>query len=70
MAIRWQPIQLEAGWEANHRALRRCHGCGVYARLVEQVEGALRCPPCAEKARQAHEAERRGRDATEINFLL
>ena len=41
----------------HHRALRRCHGCGAYARLVEESKGALRCERCAEKARQEQERE-------------
>lgn len=49
--MRWQPIQLELEVEAHHRALRRCHGCGAYAR-VEEVEGTLRCERCAKKARR------------------
>lgn len=49
--MRWQPMQLELEVEAHHRALRRCHGCGAYAR-VEEVEGALRCERCAKKARR------------------
>jgi uncharacterized paraquat-inducible protein A len=49
--MRWQPMQLELEVEANHRALRRCHGCGAYAR-VEEVEGSLRCERCARKAKR------------------
>jgi rRNA maturation endonuclease Nob1 len=49
--MRWQPMQLELEVEANHRALRRCHGCGAYAR-VEEVEGSLRCERCASKAKR------------------
>ena len=39
--MKWQPTQLELEVEAHHRALRRCHGCGAYAR-VEEVGGALK----------------------------
>jgi hypothetical protein len=49
--MRWQPMQLELEVEANHRALRRCHCCGAYAR-VEEVEGSLRCERCARKAKR------------------
>jgi len=39
---------------AHHRALRRCHGCGAYARpAVEPLEGRLVCEKCFEKARRA-----------------
>lgn len=49
--MRWLPMQLELEVEAHHRALRRCHGCGAYAR-VEDVHGSLRCERCAKKARR------------------
>ena len=49
--MRWQPMQLELEVEAHHRALRRCHGCGAYAR-VEEVNGSLKCERCAKKARR------------------
>jgi hypothetical protein len=45
-------MQLELEVEAHHRALRRCHGCGAYARNVEEIDGRLRCERCAEKARR------------------
>ena len=37
---------------AHHRALRRCHGCGAYARPFGSVEGRLLCERCVVKARQ------------------
>jgi translation initiation factor 2 beta subunit (eIF-2beta)/eIF-5 len=37
---------------AHHRALRRCHGCGSYARPSSEVEGRLLCEKCDEKARR------------------
>lgn len=40
---------------ANHRALRRCHGCGTYARPGGEVQGRLLCERCVEKARRACE---------------
>lgn len=36
---------------ANHRALRRCHGCGNYARPGGEVQGRLLCERCVEKHR-------------------
>ena len=43
---------------AHHRALRRCHGCGSYARpSAEAVEGRLLCEKCFEKARRAGEGK-------------
>lgn len=42
---------------AQHRALRRCHGCGSYARpAAEPVDGRLVCEKCFEKARRANDA--------------
>jgi formylmethanofuran dehydrogenase subunit E len=51
MAMKWQPVRLELEVEAHHRALRRCHGCGAYAR-VEEVNGTLKCERCAKKAKR------------------
>ena len=42
-----------ASVNAQHRALRRCHGCGAYARPAPQpVDGRLVCEKCFEKARR------------------
>ncbi len=41
-----------ASVNAQHRALRRCHGCGSYARPAEEVQGRLLREKCAEKARR------------------
>jgi formylmethanofuran dehydrogenase subunit E len=39
---------------AHHRALRRCHGCGAYARpAAEPVGGRLVCEKCFDKAQRA-----------------
>ncbi len=38
--------------DAHHRALRRCHGCGSYARPGGEVQGRLLCEKCHEKARR------------------
>jgi len=53
--MKWQPTVLELEVEAHHRALRRCHGCGAYARRAEEIEGRVRCERCAEKARRERE---------------
>ena len=63
--MRWQPTQLELEVEAHHRALRRCHGCGAYAR-VEEVAGALKCERCAKKARRERERE----EAEDLNAAI
>ena len=43
---------------AHHRALRRCHGCGSYARPGgEGTEGRLLCEKCFEKARRDADKE-------------
>jgi hypothetical protein len=36
---------------AHHRALRRCHGCGQYARPFGEIEGRLLCERCLERWR-------------------
>jgi hypothetical protein len=38
--------------DANHRALRRCHGCGSYARPEGDIGGRPYCERCIEKARR------------------
>jgi formylmethanofuran dehydrogenase subunit E len=46
------------GVNAQHRALRRCHGCGAYARPApEPVDGRLVCEKCFEKARRSGGAQ-------------
>ncbi|MGE5276187.1 MAG: hypothetical protein ACM3SU_04270 [Acidobacteriota bacterium] len=65
----WKAALLEPDWEAHHRALRRCHGCGAYARPAEHVDGILRCERCVEKAR-AKARERRESDPTRVDFLI
>jgi hypothetical protein len=42
---------------AHHRALRRCNGCGAYARPGGEVNGRVFCEKCVEKARKAHDGE-------------
>jgi formylmethanofuran dehydrogenase subunit E len=37
---------------AHHRALRRCHGCGNYARPSGELQGRPICEKCAQKARR------------------
>ncbi len=37
---------------AHHRALRRCHGCGSYARPGGEQNGKMLCEKCIEKARR------------------
>jgi formylmethanofuran dehydrogenase subunit E len=53
--------------DAHHRALRRCHGCGNYARPHGEVQGRLLCEKCVEKARK--DAEGEGKDISDITIL-
>ena len=54
MIKRETPAGAGVGVHAQHRALRRCHGCGAYARPApEPVDGRLVCEKCFEKARRA-----------------
>jgi hypothetical protein len=50
-------IELHLDEAANHRALRRCHGCGSYTRTLRQDDGAMRCERCAERDRLRRESE-------------
>ena len=69
--MRWEPLRLERDWEANHRALRRCHGCGAYTRPAEhEKNGILRCERCAEKARRNRRRDEREPDPTRVDFLI
>jgi len=68
-------LQIELESDANHRALRRCHRCGSYARPYDEVNGAIRCEPCAkrdQKKRRDGQLETEGElpDPTEVNFVV
>lgn len=65
-----QLTELEPDWEANHRALRRCHGCGAYARPAEHANGVPRCERCVEKARRKRPGGHDDADPTQVNFLV
>ncbi len=45
-------MQITLDNDANHRALRRCCRCGAYARPFDEVNGAIRCERCAQKAQR------------------
>jgi hypothetical protein len=46
----------------NHRAMRRCHGCGNYSRPAGEVQGRLLCERCFERERKEPNA-----DAIDLN---
>ena len=52
-------LQIYLETDANHRAMRRCHGCGSYTRAFREINGSIRCDRCAQKA------SREGRDDRE-----
>jgi hypothetical protein len=55
MIKRETPVAADSN--AHHRALRRCHGCGNYARpAAEATEARLLCEKCYEKVRRADAA--------------
>lgn len=56
----WRELQLsiETQVNANHRALRRCHGCGNYTRPFVEMEGTIRCERCAKKNESTDEREK------------
>jgi ribosomal protein S27E len=41
----------------NHRSLRRCYGCGNYARPFVEMEGVIRCERCAKKSSSSPDGE-------------
>ncbi len=49
----------------NHRAMRRCHGCGNYSRPAGEVQGRLLCERCLERERKEPDA-----DAIDLNERL
>ncbi len=60
MIKRETPAAVDAN--AHHRALRRCHGCGSYARpSAEAMAGRVLCERCFEKGRRGD-----GKDALTI----
>ena len=61
-------MQISLEQEPNHRSLRRCYSCGSYARPYDQVNGAVRCERCADKARRQEREQKE--DPTEVNFLV
>jgi hypothetical protein len=50
-------MQITLDTDANHRALRRCHGCGSYARPFADDHGVIRCERCARKVRRDEEED-------------
>ena len=52
-------LQIYLETDANHRVMRRCHGCGNYTRVFREINGSIRCDRCAQRA------SREGRDERE-----
>ena len=50
-------LTIEAPVPANHRSLRRCHGCGNYTRPCVEMDGVVRCERCAKKSAGSREEE-------------
>ena len=63
-------MQIELESDANHRALRRCYSCGSYARPFDELNGAIRCEPCAKKARKNRRNEESVADPAEVDFVV
>ena len=55
---------------ANHRALRRCHGCGNYERPFVEMDGVIRCERCAKKTEGSEDAEREDMGAIDTYGLI
>lgn len=45
MQLAVEPVQPNP----SHRSLRRCYGCGNYARPFVEMDGVIRCERCAKK---------------------
>jgi hypothetical protein len=61
-------LQLQLSVEpvhANHRALRRCHGCGNYERPFVEMDGVIRCERCAKKDESGEDHQREELDSIE-----
>jgi len=68
-------LQLELESDANHRALRRCHSCGSYARPFDDVNGAIRCEACAKREQKKRrdgrlESEGDPADPSLVSFVV
>jgi ribosomal protein S27E len=50
-------LSVEPPVQPNHRSLRRCHGCGDYARPFVEMDGVIRCERCAKKSATSNEGE-------------
>lgn len=63
-------MQISLDQDANHRALRRCCSCGSYARPFDEVNGAIRCERCAQKARRELDDEEEDLNQRPANIVL
>ena len=68
-------LELERDADANHRALRRCHRCGSYARPFDDVNGAIRCEACAKREQKKRrdgrlETDGEPADPSIVNFVV
>lgn len=63
----WRELQLsiETPVNANHRSLRRCHGCGNYTRPFVEMEGTIRCERCAKKNEGTDDREKESLEGIE-----
>ena len=50
-------LSVEPPVQPNHRSLRRCHGCGDYARPFVEMDGVIRCERRAKKSATSNEGE-------------
>ena len=58
-------MSIETPVNANHRSLRRCHGCGNYERPFVEMEGTIRCERCAKKNETSDEREKESLEGIE-----
>ena len=63
-------LQVTLDNDANHRALRRCHGCGSYARPFADDNGVIRCERCAQKLRRDRGDEEEDLNRRPANMIV
>jgi hypothetical protein len=63
-------LGIETPVQPNHRSLRRCHGCGNYARPFVEMDGIIRCERCAKKNESADDREKEDLDSIECYGLI
>jgi hypothetical protein len=51
-------LSVEPPVAPNHRSLRRCYGCGDYARPFVEMDGVIRCERCAKRSESTDDRDK------------